>query len=857
MNGEYQGCYTVTPKTDAFVTADGFMIEQDNNLEDPVPAGGDPQFTLEGMGEASGWSSCYNRITIKKIGDNLLNGDESVQNVVEVAGRIQTWLQEAWDAVRSNDGYVTLSDNTRRYYTQYIDLDSFARMYLLFEYAKSYDVCAGSILFYREGQTDADKLKAGPLWDLDNAMGATYQNGSLGQADDRSNGDRRSGQGEFIPLVTEYKTSFFKALYTKHADFRAAVKRQYNQYSSVFDSLPGVIDQMSGSIAASALMNHAKVNFIPDTLPYGPMGDNYKYETTTTLGSGQYVQTYLATNNTWANYVTNLKTYVTTRSLWFHEAFVQTCQHNYVETIVTQPTCTEEGLASYRCSICEDYYEVTLPPTGHNYEDGACTACGKLLPKATIVCDPGASVTVYETQTLSGSCVENAALAYPRNSKTGAFDDSGDGQINFVVVLEEGRQLDSVAAAPTESYKNLKGPDDTGVENGYRLTKVGGDLTITVNVRKFVTFDLNGHGENTPEMQIVNKGSTAAEPDPAPTASGYVFGGWYTNAACTGEAFDFANTPVTEDITLYAKWTEEGVDPSLKFAARSITLQNNLQVNYKVKKTVIDGGGYTDPYVVFRMNGIETTVTGALDSTNTYYVFVFRNIAPNKIHDTFTANLYATLDGELHKSATLSYSVSQYCYNQLNKITAQSELATLLVDLLNYGAQSQIYTGYNTGDLANAQLTTTQASWGTSTDPTYTTVQNTQYETVENPQVTWKALGLYLEDTVSIRLKLAVADTTGLTIKVRDDHGNEWNYGASALKAAEDDYYFYFPGLKADQMRETVYVAAYRGGTAVSNTVRYSIESYCYSKQSEPNEALNLLLKAMMKYGDSAYNYAN
>ena len=48
MNGEYQGCYTVTPKTDSFVTKDGFMIEQDNYQEKPVSEGGDPQFSLEG-----------------------------------------------------------------------------------------------------------------------------------------------------------------------------------------------------------------------------------------------------------------------------------------------------------------------------------------------------------------------------------------------------------------------------------------------------------------------------------------------------------------------------------------------------------------------------------------------------------------------------------------------------------------------------------------------------------------------------------------------------------------------------------------------------------------------------------------
>ena len=299
----------------------------------------------------------------------------------------------------------------------------------------------------------------------------------------------------------------------------------------------------------------------------------------------------------------------------------------------------------------------------------------------------------------------------------------------------------------------------------------------------------------------------------------------------------------------------EAIDANLKFAARSITLQDNLQVNYKVNRAVIDDGGYTDPYVVFNMNGNEVRVTGTLDTAGTYYVFSFRNIAPHRINDDFTATLYATLDGELHEGVTLSYSISQYCYNQLNKLSSQSEFATLLVDLLNYGAQSQIYTGYNTGNLANAQLTATQASWGTTTEPTYTTVQNTKYETVEDPLVTWTALGLYLEDTVSIRLKLAVADTTGLTIKVRDDNGHTWSYGASALKATGDQYYFYFSGLNADQMRETVYITAYKNGAAVSNTVRYSIESYCYAKQKDTT--LKDILSAMMKYGDSAYNYVN
>lgn len=44
-----------------------------------------------------------------------------------------------------------------------------------------------------------------------------------------------------------------------------------------------------------------------------------------------------------------------------------------------------------------------------------------------------------------------------------------------------------------------------------------------------------------------------------PTRDGYTFGGWYTDEACT-QAHDFS-TPVTADLTLYAKWTKNAVNP--------------------------------------------------------------------------------------------------------------------------------------------------------------------------------------------------------------------------------------------------------------------------------------------------------
>ncbi len=54
------------------------------------------------------------------------------------------------------------------------------------------------------------------------------------------------------------------------------------------------------------------------------------------------------------------------------------------------------------------------------------------------------------------------------------------------------------------------------------------------------------------EDQVVTYPAAVTKPED-PTKRGYTFGGWYTDEACT-KAYDFA-TPVTKDMTLYAKWT--------------------------------------------------------------------------------------------------------------------------------------------------------------------------------------------------------------------------------------------------------------------------------------------------------------
>lgn len=72
-----------------------------------------------------------------------------------------------------------------------------------------------------------------------------------------------------------------------------------------------------------------------------------------------------------------------------------------------------------------------------------------------------------------------------------------------------------------------------------------------------VSFNMNGHGDAVSD-QCVQSGATITQPT-APTATGYIFAGWYADQACTQE-WDFATT-ISAATTLYAKWNEDLTSP--------------------------------------------------------------------------------------------------------------------------------------------------------------------------------------------------------------------------------------------------------------------------------------------------------
>ena len=96
--------------------------------------------------------------------------------------------------------------------------------------------------------------------------------------------------------------------------------------------------------------------------------------------------------------------------------------HSYQEVSRTAPTCTEDGVTTYRCETCGDTYTETTPATGHSYtaavtaptctEKGyttyTCTACGDHYTANEVA----ALGHDYAATTVPATCTENGSVTH-------------------------------------------------------------------------------------------------------------------------------------------------------------------------------------------------------------------------------------------------------------------------------------------------------------------------------------------------------------------------------------------------------------------------------------------------------------
>ena len=296
----------------------------------------------------------------------------------------------------------------------------------------------------------------------------------------------------------------------------------------------------------------------------------------------------------------------------------------------------------------------------------------------------------------------------------------------------------------------------------------------------------------------------------------------------------------------------------IEFAAWSLILQDNLALNYAIDARFFAEGLYTNPVVTFTIGDRTVTVTEFdTEKYAGYYAFIFSDLAPHQMGENVTATISATLNGKT-VTTTTTKSIKNYCMQILNDASQSAKAKTLVVDLLNYGAASQTYVNKGTEGivLVNADLTDEQKALGTQKTPSLKSAANAFYTTIENATVTWEGAHLYLIDTVEMKFVFKAESTEGLTVKITTDAGKNYTVTSFEEYISGTAYVATFDVFSACQMSEIVYVTVCDAqGNAVSNTYRYSIESYAAAMQFNNDTNLANLVKAMMVYGNSAKAY--
>ncbi len=314
----------------------------------------------------------------------------------------------------------------------------------------------------------------------------------------------------------------------------------------------------------------------------------------------------------------------------------------------------------------------------------------------------------------------------------------------------------------------------------------------------------------------------------------------------------------------------------LKISGYNLALYNQVKIGFRVNADELFADNqYKNPTIKFKLGTSDEVVISEYQTINeggvNYYVFFTDLIKMHRLGDEFSVKLCAddANTNEPKESEAKTSSVKDYCYAILRASTSPAELKTLAVDLLNLGAATQTYQGYNTTALVNADLDpATEAVLGTAAKPE---ISNGFEQSNERQELYSfiKSASITPEGKIKFRIYPDTYDyqLTDIYIRVALKSNPEKfvildNADFTVDPGDTDLYFVEFEGLTAAQMREELEISiidAEGNNIGRSEGYYYSIAAYVYDMRNNPdwNTNANLmdLLDCMIKYGDSAENY--
>ena len=509
------------------------------------------------------------------------------------------------------------------------------------------------------------------------------------------------------------------------------------------------------------------------------------------------------------------------------------CTHqNPTQVSVIPATCTVEGTRSMFCPDCNYSYTEAIAATGHTaVTDKAvaatCTTAGKTEGSHCSVCNTiiKAQATVPATGHSYTSKVTTAATCTTAGVKTFTCSKCSNSYTEAIAATDHTVVTDQ-AVAPTCTA--------TGLTEGKHCTVCNEILVEQKNVAALghdYSHASNGDGAHTDTCARCNDSRTENHA--------------FANGVCIcGDA----------EIT---------VDESIKIY-HTLDLASDISITFAVQKTAL--ADYDSYYMECALPEFESNTQVGTSTVQiqpvvngNYYYFTLTGITAIRMGDTVEAVLHMTKGTQEYISKTDSYSVATYAYGMLDS-SKDAKMLTLCADLLRYGAEAQSFKGYRTDALVDADMFDEHRSYLSNTENLTFVATDSYLGDLANPVITWVGKTLDLGSKVGMKFvfnaKSYSGDVSKLSMKVtyQGSNGEEKTVtvtGAEAFGSTVGNYSFTFYGLLAAELRTVVDVAIFDGETQLSETLRYSAETYA----SKATTTLEPLTRALFAYSDSAKSF--
>lgn len=291
--------------------------------------------------------------------------------------------------------------------------------------------------------------------------------------------------------------------------------------------------------------------------------------------------------------------------------------------------------------------------------------------------------------------------------------------------------------------------------------------------------------------------------------------------------------------------------------ARSANASFGAEILMNVGTRTAQVNAFDEVYCKFtREDGVETDVPlskSTVSGSNTMFPY---GVTPQSMSSPVKITYYGKKDGILVWGPEYTYTMTtNYIVPQLNKSTSEV-YKKFLVELMYYGAAAQVYNNWKTDKPMTDELTDEQKALHDTSTPTLTNITNTKQVEIANAKTTWRAVNVeYGSVTVMLLKTKAYTPTADLKAVVQvagEPQQRVYYYSENPEYFVKENggICFRFEECNANKLRSAVDVTLYEGDTAITNTIRYSVESYCATRKE--GTTIYPFTQQLMRYADAA-----